>query len=161
VLTCGRTRGSIGSVEVGSRYQFGKLVVGWEGDVTWGDITTTNAGPLGAGLLSRSLSTRGQLHRHRDCHVGINKNRVGWTVGTGLEWGFHQNWSVKVEYDYLDFGIATSRSTGRCGTLSFCAPRTEAAAVLLWLRPGEVQIAFGTKRSLNYEPLRDRDRAQL
>ncbi len=53
--------GFIGGVEVGSRYQFGKLVVGWEGDVTWGDInntsTTTNAGPLGAGLISRSLST--------------------------------------------------------------------------------------------------------
>ena len=36
--------------------------------------------------------------------TGTDKNRVGWTVGTGLEWAFWKNWSVKVEYDYLDFG---------------------------------------------------------
>ncbi len=30
--------------------------------------------------------------------------RTGWTVGTGLEWAFYQNWSAKVEYDYMDFG---------------------------------------------------------
>jgi len=30
--------------------------------------------------------------------------RVGWTVGAGVEWGFWQNWSAKVEYDFLDFG---------------------------------------------------------
>ena len=36
--------------------------------------------------------------------TGSDKNRVGWTVGTGLEWAFWQNWSAKVEYDYLDFG---------------------------------------------------------
>jgi outer membrane immunogenic protein len=136
--------GFIGGVEIGSRYQFGKLVVGWEGDVTWGDInntsTTTNAGPLGAGLISRSLSTSvnwtgtgtatiGIAHNNWLLYgkagaavesvsytensaiagiplfggTGTDKNRVGWTVGTGLEWGFYNNWSVKVEYDYLDF----------------------------------------------------------
>ena len=36
--------------------------------------------------------------------TGSDKNRVGWTVGTGIEWAFWQNWSVKAEYDYLDFG---------------------------------------------------------
>jgi len=30
--------------------------------------------------------------------------RVGWTVGTGLEWAFMNNWSAKIEYDYMDFG---------------------------------------------------------
>jgi outer membrane immunogenic protein len=33
--------------------------------------------------------------------------RVGWTVGTGLEWAFMNSWSAKVEYDYLDFGTRT------------------------------------------------------
>ena len=51
----------IGGVEIGSRYQFGKLVVGWEGDVTWGDINNTSTLPTAArsppGLLTRSLST--------------------------------------------------------------------------------------------------------
>jgi outer membrane immunogenic protein len=36
--------------------------------------------------------------------TGSDNNRVGWTVGTGIEWAFYQNWSVKAEYDYLDFG---------------------------------------------------------
>ena len=30
--------------------------------------------------------------------------RAGWTVGTGIEYGFWKNWSGFLEYDYLDFG---------------------------------------------------------
>ena len=30
--------------------------------------------------------------------------RVGWTLGTGLEWKFSPNWSAKVEYLYMDIG---------------------------------------------------------
>jgi outer membrane immunogenic protein len=33
--------------------------------------------------------------------------RTGWTVGTGFEWSFMDNWSAKIEYDYLDFGRRT------------------------------------------------------
>jgi outer membrane immunogenic protein len=33
--------------------------------------------------------------------------RTGWTVGGGVEWGFWNNWSAKIEYDYLDFGSET------------------------------------------------------
>ena len=33
-----------------------------------------------------------------------SENRLGWTVGTGIEWAIWNNWSVKAEYDYLDFG---------------------------------------------------------
>jgi outer membrane immunogenic protein len=36
------------------------------------------------------------------------ETRSGWTVGAGLEWGLLQNWSAKIEYNYLDFG--TDRS---------------------------------------------------
>ena len=30
--------------------------------------------------------------------------RWGWMVGAGIEYALAQNWSVKVEYNYLDFG---------------------------------------------------------
>jgi outer membrane immunogenic protein len=30
--------------------------------------------------------------------------RMGWTVGAGIEWAVLDNWSIKLEYDYLDFG---------------------------------------------------------
>ena len=39
--------------------------------------------------------------------TGGDVTRFGWTAGGGVEWGFWQNWSAKLEYDYLDFGSAT------------------------------------------------------
>jgi outer membrane immunogenic protein len=40
------------------------------------------------------------------------QTRVGWTVGAGVEWAFWNNWSAKVEYDYLDFGSRTVTING-------------------------------------------------
>src|SRR5262249_37058185 len=34
-------------------------------------------------------------------------SRWGWTVGTGLEFGLWDNWTGKVEYDFLQFGSRT------------------------------------------------------
>lgn len=31
-------------------------------------------------------------------------NRTGWVAGAGVEYAFLQNWSVKLEYNYLGFG---------------------------------------------------------
>ena len=41
--------------------------------------------------------------------------RSGWTVGTGLEWGFARNWSLVVEYDYADFAAQTLAFTPVAG----------------------------------------------
>ena len=35
--------------------------------------------------------------------------RLGGMVGVGIEYAFRENWSVKLEYDHLDFG--TRRET--------------------------------------------------
>jgi outer membrane immunogenic protein len=32
-----------------------------------------------------------------------NSDRWGWMVGTGVEWALIDNWSTKIEYDYLGF----------------------------------------------------------
>jgi outer membrane immunogenic protein len=32
------------------------------------------------------------------------RTRVGWTVGSGVEWAFAPNWSTTLEYNYYDFG---------------------------------------------------------
>jgi outer membrane immunogenic protein len=47
----------------------------------------------------------------------LSDTRVGWTVGTGLEWAFARNWTTKLEYDYINFGtkvenIAAAGTTG-------------------------------------------------
>jgi outer membrane immunogenic protein len=34
----------------------------------------------------------------------VKKNRTGWTVGAGLEWGFTPNWSIAAQYNYIDLG---------------------------------------------------------
>ena len=33
--------------------------------------------------------------------------RTGWTIGGGVEWGVAGPWSLKIEYNYLDFGKET------------------------------------------------------
>jgi outer membrane immunogenic protein len=35
-------------------------------------------------------------------------SRLGWTAGGGVEWAFAQDWSVRLEYDYYDFGTHTA-----------------------------------------------------
>jgi outer membrane immunogenic protein len=145
----------IGGIEGGDRYQFGKLVIGWEADMVWGNTngtSTTTFGPVFApGILSRSLtadtkwtgtatSTVGIAHDRWLIYgkagvawaktdytdnwaiVGVplftgtgstnSSNEVGWTVGTGVEWAIWNNWSIKAEYDYLDFGNKTTAING-------------------------------------------------
>jgi outer membrane immunogenic protein len=34
----------------------------------------------------------------------LNNTRWGWMVGVGVEYAFLANWSVKLEYDHMDFG---------------------------------------------------------
>jgi outer membrane immunogenic protein len=41
--------------------------------------------------------------------------RSGWIVGGGIEYALNNNWSVKLEYDYLDFGASTLTFTGIAG----------------------------------------------
>jgi outer membrane immunogenic protein len=31
-------------------------------------------------------------------------DRIGWTVGAGVEWALWQDWSIRLEYDYYGFG---------------------------------------------------------
>jgi outer membrane immunogenic protein len=44
--------------------------------------------------------------------ANMSETRIGWTVGTGLEWAFARNWTAKVEYDYMDFGTASENFAG-------------------------------------------------
>jgi outer membrane immunogenic protein len=145
----------IGGVEAGSRYQIAKLVVGWEADITWGNLNGTNTtsftSPAFPGVtMTRSLTTDTRWVATTTSTVGVAHNdwllygkagvafenvsytdhwsaagplfsgtgsnsRTGWTVGTGVEWAFNGNWSLKAEYDYLDFG---NKNVAVSGTLA-------------------------------------------
>lgn len=39
--------------------------------------------------------------------ASITATRSGWTAGIGVEYQLIPKWTVKVEYDYLDFGTGT------------------------------------------------------
>lgn len=45
------------------------------------------------------------------CHSGKAELQAGWTVGGGIEHALSQNWTIKAEYLYADFGEAKFRST--------------------------------------------------
>ena len=46
----------------------------------------------------------------------ISNNSTGWTVGGGVEWMFVPQWSVFLEYNYMNFGTSsgTWTDTGAC-----------------------------------------------
>jgi outer membrane immunogenic protein len=135
--------------------RLGKLVIGWEADITWGDLNGTSSstfGPVFApGVLTRSITADTKWIGTATSSVGIahdrwlvygkagvawehtdytsnwtvagvplfsgagsdnSSNQVGWTVGTGIEWAIWDNWSIKAEYDYLDFGNKTVAING-------------------------------------------------
>jgi outer membrane immunogenic protein len=135
--------GLIGGVDGGARYQLGKLVLGAEGDITWGNLNGTNANAFGPDsfTISRAITADTKWTATAAATFGIaaegnwllygkagvafantgyadswsvpgmppfggtaSDTTVGWTAGTGVEWAVSNAWSIKAEYDYLDFG---------------------------------------------------------
>ena len=125
--------GHIGGGQVGANIQFNALVLGVEGDFSWTGLglkgtgadsigntigTTTNwtstvTGRVGAAFDRLLVYGKGGVAFAQDqsslTDLGANTAsttfmRTGWTAGAGLEYGLSQNWSAKIEYDYLGFG---------------------------------------------------------
>jgi outer membrane immunogenic protein len=46
---------------------------------------------------------------------GGNETRWGWMVGAGVEYAFFDNWSAKVEYNYMGFHTSTPQFTDSTG----------------------------------------------
>jgi outer membrane immunogenic protein len=46
-----------------------------------------------------------------------NETRWGWMLGAGLEYAFIDNWSAKLEYNYMDFGTRGVRFVDTTGLL--------------------------------------------
>jgi outer membrane immunogenic protein len=62
----------IGGVEGGDRYQFGKLVIGWEADITWGDMNGTSTTTQRLRLAGRRLQFPGIVRpREHAAHQSV------------------------------------------------------------------------------------------
>jgi outer membrane immunogenic protein len=123
--------GFLGGAQVGANYQLNMLVLGAEGDFSWTDLkgsgldslgdtintntewTSTITGRIGAAFDRLLVYGKGGLALAEDqsslTDLGGNTAttsfvRTGWTVGGGLEYALSENWSAKIEYDYLGFG---------------------------------------------------------
>lgn len=98
--------------------RFGYVANGWlfyaKGGAAWARTSSNSFTTNGAGVTTTIID-------------GGSSTRSGWTIGTGLEWRFAQNWSALAEYDYVDFGTVTS---SEAVTLGGTAPVVTGATVL-------------------------------
>ena len=46
----------------------------------------------------------------RGDHYSKNTAQAGWALGGGVEWKFHDDWSVRAEYIYTDYGRSLNMS---------------------------------------------------
>jgi len=128
-----RSNGVLGGVHLGYNHQFGVAVLGAEADVELSGVrgTVTAFGPLAAG--TGVFDQRWQASLRARAGVAVDKallyvtggvaftdfglgggpagfpvrygaSRVGWTVGTGVEYALAPNWTARAEYRYSDYG---------------------------------------------------------
>ena len=71
---------------------YGKAGGGWVGSNNFSVANTTTGVSFNCGTLGFS---------------SCNNSTGGWLVGAGFEYAFTNNWTVKLEYDYLGLGNRT------------------------------------------------------
>jgi len=121
--------GIVGGAHVGYNLQLSQIVLGLEGDVEGtGYNTAFNSGVITLGTrlpVQGSIRARlgfaldrvllyatggvaftGFTHTYSSFlgYDTVNSAHAGWTVGGGLEYAVTNNWSVRAEYRYSDFG---------------------------------------------------------
>jgi outer membrane immunogenic protein len=91
------------------------------------DGVGTLAGRLGFAVDRALVYGKGGLAWADDSYVlnsttlsfNGNESRWGWMVGAGFEYSFTDNWSWKIEYNYLDFGTRAVGFTDTTGLFNF------------------------------------------
>jgi outer membrane immunogenic protein len=114
--------GGLGGGHAGYNFQFGQMLLGFEGDAEVANVL----GPV-HGRMSFDSSARAKLgwawgpllpyvtggaafgdvkatYGLLGSSAGV---RVGWTAGAGLEYALDSNWEAGVEYRYTDLGHNT------------------------------------------------------
>jgi outer membrane immunogenic protein len=141
--------GVVGGAHIGYNYQINQFVIGLEGDVNGSDYHGSAFNNAGTVLYSTRTDIDGSVRGRvgyafdraliyatggaafaalRNTSVNVatggtdvfNNTRVGWTVGGGVEYAITNNWSLRAEYRYTDYGHFNefeANSTGGAVTL--------------------------------------------
>lgn len=141
----------------GYNLQTGTWVWGLEGDIdaSWADGSSVAGGAgtvcSGAGCETKNTwfgTARGRIGYAWDRFLpyltggaafgnikatpntggSVNKTKLGWTVGAGVEWAFSGAWSAKVEYLYADLGKITCEASV-CGVDTDVSYKTNIARI--------------------------------
>ncbi|PSJ50340.1 outer membrane protein [Pseudaminobacter soli (ex Li et al. 2025)] len=127
-------RGAFGGIFGGYNYQLdGGVVVGIEGDVNWGDVkatgetvgdpdfaSTTKLAWNGSGRVRLGYAfdrvmpyvtggfavarLRFEERENGSFYDEAAKNLTGWTLGAGAEYAVTDNWTLRGEYRYTQYG---------------------------------------------------------
>lgn len=79
-------------------------------------------------------------------HLSGGDTRTGWLIGAGLEYALDSNWSLKAEYDYLNFGSDKVSLTDGDVTAIFDIDQD--------MHVVKVGINYKFDAALRYEPLK-------
>lgn len=125
--------GFIGGGQIGYNWQTGNWVFGIEADASWSGQSGSGAqAPLAAWTSFTDINWFGTVtgrvgyawdrvliygkggvawadEDHSQSFNGVpvsstGTTHTGWTAGVGLEYALSDNWSAKIEYNYIDFG---------------------------------------------------------
>jgi outer membrane immunogenic protein len=126
--------GGFGGFQAGYNFQFGSFVLGIEGDYEFANINATSlcpnpffichsktrniadiAGRIGYAWDRVLFYAKGgeawAFNRYESLAsantIGGTETRSGWLGGVGIEYAYDPCWSVKAEYNYMDFGTKT------------------------------------------------------
>ena len=123
--------GVLGGAHVGYNFQMNQFVAGLEGDVEGtgisrkfspGGVLYSTQIPVQGSICGRLgvafdrvllyATGGGEFAGFDTSYTGFgydqgSQTRAGWTVGGGIEYAVTDNWSVRAEYRYADFGHLT------------------------------------------------------
>jgi outer membrane immunogenic protein len=160
-------QGVIGGAHIGYNLQINQWVAGLEGTVdgtsigksvidTFDNFGVSTRAPIQGSIRARAgvawdrflvYATGGaaftgikDIYSVPGAFEDISKTRSGWTVGGGLEYALTNNWSVRAEYRYSDFGHYTDFPF-----VAFVVPAGNTLTVQHHLTENQVQAGFSYK----------------
>jgi len=131
--------GFVGGGQIGYNFQTGAFVFGVETDIQYADLSKkVNWGPYywwNGGSNSQYIGTvRARVGYAIDrtlifltggfAYGGLNSggafggnNNTGWTLGGGVEYAFTNNWTAKIEYDYIQLDTGSKSAAFTAGPI--------------------------------------------